>query len=80
MKKENIENMQYERKNEPLELWIGAGLVLGSGVGSIFGVLFGDIALGIVYGAAGGLLLMAIWDNLKRGAKRKEFRRGEKYE
>lgn len=54
------ENMQNEWNNKTPEYWIGAGLVLGTGVGGGWGVVFGNIALGTALGAGVGILLMAI--------------------
>ena len=59
MNKKGKGNMQNEWNNKSSEYWIGAGLVLGTGVGGGWGVVFGNIALGAALGAGVGILLMA---------------------
>jgi len=58
MNKKDKENMQNEWNNKPSEYWIGAGLVIGTGAGGGWGVVFGNIALGAALGAGVGTLLM----------------------
>ena len=65
MNKKDKENMQNEWKNKPVGYWIGAGLVIGTGAGGGWGVVFGNITLGAALGAGVGILLMAILIKLR---------------
>lgn len=65
MNRKDKENMQYEQKREPAGYWIGAGLVLGAGVGGGFGTVFGDTSLWAAYGACVGILVAAILIKVK---------------
>lgn len=57
-----------EKKPSPYPpgLAIGAGLVIGAGLGISLGTTFGDTAMGLVYGAAAGLIMGAIVDGFIR--------------
>ncbi|HHX74773.1 MAG TPA: hypothetical protein GX699_07705 [Firmicutes bacterium] len=60
------------KKSESMKRFLPApGLVFGAGVGTVISVLCNfQIALGVVLGAAAGLLITLVFSNLSRGENR----------